>query len=99
MNKVRLNDEQIASIKQLAQQFFKSDKVWIFGSRADLTKRGGDIDIYLQTDETEDILHKESAFYREFVKKFGFQKVDLLVDDRSQHKEIFTIAQQTGVKL
>jgi predicted nucleotidyltransferase len=80
-------------------EFFNSSKVMIFGSRADETQRGGDIDIYIQTDKKEDILKLKIAFLREFEKLFGEQKVDLLVDNGTKSKEIFEIAKKEGIAL
>jgi predicted nucleotidyltransferase len=96
---IRLKEQQQHTIKQLAKEFFDSSKVMIFGSRADETQRGGDIDIYIQTDKKEDILKLKIAFLREFEKLFGEQKVDLLVDDGTKSKEIFEIAKKEGIAL
>ena len=63
----------------------------IFGSRADESQKGGDIDIYIQTDKKEDILKSKLTFLREFDKLFGEQKVDLLVDNGTKKKKIFEI--------
>ncbi len=99
MNKIRLHDKQIDSIKELAKKLFNSQAVWIFGSRADINQRGGDIDIYLQTDKKDNILQTKIIFLREFDKKFSEQKVDLLVDNHTVNKEIFNIARKTGLRL
>ena len=96
--KVRLSVNQIETIKKLSKEFFNSDDIWIFGSRADLTQRGGDIDIYIQSDK-KSTLRDKIAFLREFEKEFGEQKVDLVVDNKTIEKEIFKIAKSSGVKL
>ena len=47
---IRLTAFEIDSITHIFKQtFFSDDKLWIFGSRVDMTKRGGDIDLYVQT--------------------------------------------------
>ena len=71
----------------------------IFGSRADMSQKGGDIDIYIQTDKKEGILKLKLTFLREFEKLFGEQKVDLLVDNGTTKKEIFEIAKKEGISL
>jgi predicted nucleotidyltransferase len=96
---IRLEKKQQHTIKRLSKEFFNSSKVMIFGSRADETQRGGDIDIYIQTDKKEDILKLKIAFLREFEKLFGEQKVDLLVDNGTKSKEIFEIAKKEGIVL
>ncbi len=96
---IRLKEQQQHIIKQLAKELFNSSKVMIFGSRADIHQKGGDIDIYIQTDKKEDILKSKIVFLREFEKLFGEQKVDLLVDNGTKEKEIFEIAKKEGVAL
>jgi predicted nucleotidyltransferase len=97
--KIRLHEAQQQAIKALAQQFFDSDRVWIFGSRADPDKKGGDIDVYIKTKRREGVLGAKLAFLREFEKRFGEQHVDLLVDNGTKRKEIYEIAQKEGVAL
>jgi len=45
--KVRLTEEEIKAIVETAKEVFgEKVKIWLFGSRVDLNKRGGDIDLY-----------------------------------------------------
>jgi hypothetical protein len=47
--KIRLPEEDILAIKTVFHQnFHEGDTLWIFGSRVDLAKKGGDIDIYIE---------------------------------------------------
>jgi len=96
---IRLAKQQQQAIKQLTLELFNSSRVKIFGSRTDVDQKGGDIDIYIQTDKKEDILKSKIVFLREFEKLFGEQKVDLLVDNGTKHKEIFEIAKKEGIAL
>ncbi len=96
---IRLKEQQQRTIKQLALELFDSSKVMIFGSRADMYQKGGDIDIYIQTEKKEGLLKSKIVFLREFEKLFGEQKVDLLVDNGTKSKEIFEIAKKEGVAL
>jgi len=100
LNKVRLNQEYITTIKLLAKKYFDSSEVKIFGSRADLNKRGGDIDIYIKTNLKQEILKTKIAFLREFEKIHGEQKVDLIIHSSTcRNKKIFDIAEEEGVKI
>jgi len=96
---IRLHQEQQLTIKKLSSDFFNASKVLIFGSRADVNKKGGDIDIYIQTNKKENILKSKLSFLREFEKMFGEQKVDLLIDNGTKNKEIFEIAKREGIAL
>ena len=97
--KPRLNSQQISTIKQLALGLFGSRDVWVFGSRADESLKGGDIDLYLETDKRDHVLQSKFTFLREFDKACGEQKVDLLINTHQEQQEIFNIAKRQGLKL
>lgn len=49
---MRLTDQQIKSIRQLASELAgENASVWLFGSRLDDDAKGGDVDIMLETPE------------------------------------------------
>ncbi|MFZ5592659.1 MAG: nucleotidyltransferase domain-containing protein [Pseudomonadota bacterium] len=53
-NPTRLTTSQIETIRQTARQIFGSEvSVWLFGSRVDDSRRGGDIDLYMETPRTD----------------------------------------------
>jgi hypothetical protein len=59
---------------------FESGKVYLFGSRIDSAKKGGDIDLYLVPDKKFDDEHKRKIDFLLQVKKYiGEQKVDVVV--------------------
>ena len=96
---IRLNEEYLEVIKELAAKYFDSEEVIIFGSRADLNKRGGDIDIYIHTQKEKNILRAKLAFLRDFELRFGEQKVDLVVQSGLKEKKIHKIARSSGVRI
>ena len=45
---IRLKDYEIVAITDAFKKLFlPQDHLWIFGSRVDMDKRGGDIDLYI----------------------------------------------------
>lgn len=97
---VRLSEEYINTIKLLALRHFNSTEVKIFGSRADMNKKGGDIDIYIKTKMNKNILDAKIAFLRDFELKHGEQRIDLIVHSKSDRtKKIFEIAEREGITL
>ena len=49
---MRLQKQEIHTILQVARNIYgEKVKVYLFGSRLDNTKRGGDIDLLIRTDE------------------------------------------------
>ena len=100
-NKVRLNNNEVKAIKQIAYLIFTDPSIYIFGSRSDLSLRGGDIDIYIETnDDVLEILNKKINFLTELTKKLGEQKIDVVIKAKnSKDNDIFNIAKKTGVMI
>lgn len=71
----------------------------LFGSRADDNKRGGDIDLYIETSEKERLLDKKVKLLVRLNRELGEQKIDVVINNFSAEKDIFTIARSTGVWL
>ncbi len=47
---MRLNNKEIKTIKEVIAQHIKSAKIYLFGSRLDGGKDGGDIDLFIISD-------------------------------------------------
>ncbi len=98
---VRLVDSQIRSLTNAAHKFFgDSATIWLYGSRVDDKKRGGDIDLYIETDLTIGLTQAKLQMRGEIWKEFGDQKIDILIRSRSEAPSpIHIIAKETGVIL
>ena len=62
---MRLSSHQLEAIKQVFHKhFLKMDTLWLFGSRVDALKKGGDIDLYIETEypTITIIVEKKSIF-------------------------------------
>jgi predicted nucleotidyltransferase len=96
--RIRLKDEEIEIIKEVAIEIFGEDaKVYIFGSRVDLTKKGGDIDIFIET-QKEVSLNQEIEFLAKLELKGIERSVDVLIKAKNRdNKPIFEEAKRTGV--
>jgi len=98
---VRLKNSQIATLVRATHHCFgEMSKIWLFGSRVDDSKRGGDIDIYIETDLETGIVATKLEMRSLIWKEFGDQKIDILV--RSRKKELspmHKLAKQMGVEL
>jgi predicted nucleotidyltransferase len=101
--KVRLSDYEVDAIKEVAKKYFGENcRVFIFGSRADLEKRGGDIDIYIEANlSTKEIAINKIKFLAELEFKIGEQKIDLVVYNPEVMKKelIHEIALKEGVEI
>jgi predicted nucleotidyltransferase len=90
---MRIPKEQLIFIKERVLQEFPEAKVYVFGSRVDDNKRGGDIDILILTSHRM-IFIQESKIRLAFTKKFGDQKLDLVnftFDDDDVFKKLVLI--------
>ena len=91
---MRLTQQEIKAIKKTFKEVFKEGNIYLFGSRVDDTKRGGDIDLYVDTPlslNTRESLEKKSKFRLKLYELIGEQKIDIVVSkdkQRSIEKEI-----------
>lgn len=84
---MRLQEEQIRLLKNKLQSLSNKAQLYLFGSRVDDTKRGGDIDLLVVSDE---LTEKDLRYLRiEFFKQFGEQKMDIVLDN-GEFKNPFT---------
>lgn len=83
MKKVRLSDHDLDSLKNVfLKNFLEGDILWLFGSRADLSRRGGDIDLYIETsaENAEEALKRKTNFIWDLEEKIGEQKIDVVIN-------------------
>ncbi len=96
---MRLTVDEREFIKKAFIETFQDGKIYLFGSRVDDTKRGGDIDLYLCP-------NKKFQNERELKKKFqikldeyiGEQKVDVIMA-KDENRLIEQEALRTGIEL
>ena len=97
---MRIKEEQKQIIRNLADNIYgKNSEVWLFGSRVDDNKKGGDIDLFVETKENKNLKDK-LKFLVELKKKIGDQKIDLIIKTpKSNNYEIVTEIKNTGIRL
>ena len=83
---VRLKKEEILVLKQTVQDLSNDAQLFLFGSRVDNTKRGGDIDLLILSDSLN---RKDLRKVRvEFFKHLGEQEFDIVLDTLSPKKHL-----------
>lgn len=76
---MRLDKNEVQVLKTKIQSLSSDAKLYLFGSRTDDTKKGGDIDLLIVDDN---ITKKDLRLLRiDFFKHFGEQKLDIVLDD------------------
>ena len=96
---MRLNPEQVAQIRQSAAEGFGQEaRVWLFGSRVDDRKLGGDIDLLVESDRD---LPVQALLRTQARMEYALRlPVDLVVQTpRRQPGPIANIARMTGIRL
>lgn len=91
-------------IKRAAQECFDASAVVrLFGSRVDDSKKGGDIDLFVQTslDDAAEISKAHTQFLAKLYAELGEQKIDVVIDypSRTVQLPIFAIALEQGIIL
>lgn len=97
---MRLSKEQTNIIKKAVKENFGENAVvYLFGSRTDDKKRGGDIDLYIETDKKKDLLEKKIKMLVQLHKNLGEQKIDIILNNFKGGKYIYEVARREGILL
>jgi predicted nucleotidyltransferase len=97
---MRLKPNQVHSIKQITKHIFgEGSKVYLFGSRTDDDKKGGDIDLYIEPSVKEDLYRKKIKLLKELYKNFGEQKIDVVLNNFRADLYIYKVAKDEGILL
>nr|VFK57869.1 MAG: Nucleotidyltransferase domain-containing protein [Candidatus Kentron sp. UNK]VFK69692.1 MAG: Nucleotidyltransferase domain-containing protein [Candidatus Kentron sp. UNK] len=103
---MRLTARQIETIKQtIAEIFGETAKIWLFGSRADDNKRGGDIDLLIRLPARDDARNAKWALTRKIrllarlEKRLGERKIDIVIETPDDARPIVRVAHQQGILL
>jgi predicted nucleotidyltransferase len=97
---MRLTPEQARIIRQAAQQAFGPDTdTWLFGSRVDDHKRGGDIDLLLRPQLSDRVIARKLNLLRLLERQLGERKIDILIEMPDDTRPIVRLAHETGMLL
>lgn len=99
---MRIASSEAKAIKETASDVFGARaEVWLFGSRADDAKKGGDIDLYVELPPEDYSYEKKIRFWCELIRRLGDQKIDIVINKTgvSPHLPIHEIAKARGVRL
>ena len=95
---MRLSNQEINSIKKAFKEVFEDGRIFLFGSRVDDSKKGGDIDLYLIPKNKSYTLKQKIRFLAKLDEYIGEQKIDVVLaknNDRYIEKE----AIKSGIEL
>ena len=78
---MRLTPEQRQIIREATHKIFGPDAiVWLFGSRVDDRRRGGDIDLYVEVSIDDHAVRQvlEDRLYARLQRSLGEQRIDIV---------------------
>jgi predicted nucleotidyltransferase len=94
---IRLFKREIEIIKKTVREFDPEAEIYLFGSRASLAKRGGDIDLLVLSDR---ISWKERRAIRvELLLSLGDRKIDLIVEPKTSTEPLVRLAKEEGMRI
>jgi predicted nucleotidyltransferase len=93
---MRLNQQEINAIKQSVQTLDAHAKIYLFGSRVDINKKGGDIDLLIlsQVLDYNDKLRIKMRLFEQIEE----QKVDIIIA-KDTTEPFIQIALEQGILL
>lgn len=95
---MRLKTSEINIIKNCFIKVFQHGDLYLFGSRIDDNKKGGDIDLYIIPKTKKDLTLKKIDLLVELKKYLGEQKIDIVID-KGLNRLIDDIAKKNGILL
>lgn len=98
---MRLERHEVAAIKAAVRLTFGPDAVVrLFGSRVDDARRGGDIDLHVETPAEVDVWQVKDAFLERLFARIDEQRIDLITTARGDvPRPIAQIAYRDGIVL
>ena len=93
---MRLSDKERSTIKEAVAEIDPLAKIFLFGSRTDDSKKGGDIDLLIMSDILGRAEKRKIRF--KLCDTLGEQKIDLLVA-RNLSDPFVRMAKKRGIEL
>ena len=103
---MRVTSQQIETLKLLTSQYFGEDAgLWLFGSRVDDNKKGGDYDFLIETplNDADEIVARKIKLIVQLQSSHPFEdeKIDIIVKRRFSTFDmpIYQVAKHEGMQL
>ena len=94
---MRLSKKYQQTIKKYFNEFFDGE-IYLFGSRVNENKKGGDIDLYLVVENKENLFERKIKFLSRVKRELGEQKIDV-VFNKDPNRLIEQEAKKWGIQL
>ncbi|NPA58434.1 MAG: nucleotidyltransferase domain-containing protein [Aquificae bacterium] len=85
METVRLTGKQLKGIKEAVKEVYGSSaRVFLFGSRTDRSRKGGDVDLLVVVNGGREIYGKRIELLGKLYRVLGERKIDLIITDKPE---------------
>ncbi len=88
---MRLEKNEIEIVKKSIEAIFGKSKIYLFGSRLDNSKKGGDIDLFI-VPENRDTLYEKKIKAIAKLERYLYKPIDIVV-----HKDFKREIEQEGL--
>ena len=95
---MRITEHEKDVIVEAAKSADSQAKVWLFGSRTDDNKKGGDIDIAILSEKIKEDVMQEIQVRRFICDRIGEQKIDIVTSTEGK-EAFFRMAVAEGIQL
>jgi len=97
---MRLTEQERSAILESIRDEDPSAEIFLFGSRVDDTRKGGDIDLYVETGLEENLLKHKARILTRLWERIGPQRIDIILKPRNTHlRAIHQEAKASGIRL
>jgi len=98
---MRLTADQAEVIRTAVREVYGEDsRLWLFGSRVDDTRRGGDIDLLVRPDSSGGYaLMDKIRLLGKLERGLGERKIDIVIETQDDQRPIVRIAHERGIRL
>ena len=81
---MRISNQYKEAIKKAFNTVFREGDIYLFGSRLDDKKKGGDIDLFIDINNRSDLFEKKIKFLAKIKSVIGEQKIDVVFNENSK---------------
>jgi len=102
---MRLQPKEVNAIAQAARDAFTpGTAVFLFGSRVDDSKRGGDIDLLVEIPEAmlpAELVRRRTRFVSHIYRLLDEQRIDVVIATQGQQdsREVVAMAKRQGIQV
>lgn len=97
---MRLTEQERIAIREVILSEDPTAEIILFGSRVDDARKGGDIDLYVETDIQKKLLKRKASILSKLWERIGVQRIDIILKPRSANMSaIHREAKKSGIHL